>query len=147
MAYIHGHARDANGKPSREYRIWCCMKTRCYNKKGDNYSRYGGNGIIVCEQWRTSFLNFISDMGLCPPNHQLDRFPNKDGNYEPGNCRWATGSQNCNNKKNNRIITLDGVSHTVSEWARLTDQKVQCLFSRLHRGLTDWEVVNGQNYQ
>jgi hypothetical protein len=70
------------------------MIARCENPKAQRYERYGGRGIKVCERWRDSFENFLADMGERPSTeYQIDRYPNNDGNYEPGNCRWATSKQ------------------------------------------------------
>jgi len=85
--WIHGHA--IYGKVSRTYRSWQAMKERCYKPKSINYGRYGGKGITVCERWRNSFVNFLADMGERPEGTTMDR-KNSKGNYEPGNCRWAT---------------------------------------------------------
>ena len=76
----------------RSYTTWCSMRQRCQNKKKKNYSLYGGRGITVCDRW-DSFENFIADMGERPIGKTIDRFPNMNGNYEPGNCRWATPSE------------------------------------------------------
>jgi hypothetical protein len=82
-----------------EYWAYWNMLQRCYSSKYRCYRRYGGRGITVCARWRESFENFIADMGHKPsPRHTLDRFPSPDGNYEPGNCRWATWKQQANNK-------------------------------------------------
>jgi hypothetical protein len=89
-AVKHG-ASGANTAP--EYRSWQSMITRCTNPKYEHWDRYGGRGIQVCQRWRTSFAAFLADMGPRPAGTSLDRHPNPDGNYEPGNCRWATRVQ------------------------------------------------------
>lgn len=93
----HGEARK--GRPTREYRTWCNMIGRCENPNVDRYPHYGGRGISVCKKWRESFEAFLADMGRKPsPDHSIDR-KNVNGNYEPGNCRWATDSEQQQNKR------------------------------------------------
>jgi hypothetical protein len=87
IATRHGHARK--GHRTRAYMCWVSMKQRCLNPNNRAYGNYGGRNISVCERWRR-FENFLADMGEPPPGKSLDRYPNNDGNYEPGNCRWAT---------------------------------------------------------
>jgi hypothetical protein len=83
-----------------EYKVWKGMISRCELPSATGYENYGGRGIAVCDRWRHSFENFIADMGRRPsPRHQIDRYPNNDGHYEPSNCRWATPVQQAGNKR------------------------------------------------
>lgn len=95
----HGHTMDGT---SRTYNSWRGMKDRCSHESHSLWHRYGGRGIIVCDRWLGSsgFSNFLNDMGERPERMTLDRHPNPDGNYEPGNCRWATSSQQNRNRGN-----------------------------------------------
>lgn len=92
----HGCARGSGLSP--EYRIWRSMKNRCCNSNVRHYVRYGGRGISVCDRWM-KFEDFLADMGPRPtPGHSIDRIDN-DGNYEPGNCRWATAKEQRANQR------------------------------------------------
>lgn len=93
----HGHA--APGRETAEYKARDSAVQRCTNPKSKSWPSYGGKGISVCERWRNSFEAFLQDMGPRPsPQHSLDRFPDRKGNYEPSNCRWATHAQQSANR-------------------------------------------------
>ena len=92
----HGHARAVNRHPL--YSTWNSMKDRCRNPRNPKYRLYGGRGIRVCSRWE-DFVAFLADMGTKPsPKHSIDRIDN-DGNYEPGNVRWATPHQQNRNRR------------------------------------------------
>jgi hypothetical protein len=111
------------------------MIKRCTNPNFKRYQDYGGRGIKVCDRWM-DFANFYADMGDAPPGMSIDRIDN-DGDYTPENCRWATTKQQCNNKRNNRILTLNGVSLTATQWCERIGLSQQTLASRLRAG---WPV-------
>lgn len=120
-----------------EYGIWLGMKARCYRATSRGYEHYGGRGIIVCERWRNSFENFFEDMGSRPSkNHSLDRI-RVNGNYEPANCRWATSSEQHNNKRDNRLITFSGETLTETQWRRKLGFGRGLIRQRLENG---WSV-------
>lgn len=104
------HGQSRVGKRSAEYRIWCGMKGRCSNERGPAFKDYGGRGIRVCPEWEASFEVFFADMGPRPtPQHSLDRKDNDRG-YEPGNCRWATKSEQAFNRRPKRRTTPGAIA-------------------------------------
>lgn len=132
---IHGHC--INGTSSPTYRVWYSMLSRCENKKNKRYSSYGGRGITVCERWRT-FDNFLSDMGVRPDGKSIDRIDNEKG-YSPENCRWATNVEQQRNKSNNHLVTHNGLTKTLVEWAEYVGMRQMKLVQRLHWG---WEFAD-----
>jgi len=124
---------------SLEWNIWNGMRQRCYNKKNKSYKNYGGRGIAVCDSWnnRDGFKNFLKDMGFKPTKtHSLDRIDN-NGNYCPENCRWATVEEQSCNKRNTIIITIDGVSRSLLEWAKIKGMSRKTISNRIR---LNWEV-------
>jgi hypothetical protein len=119
------------GCGSREHVSWKSMRSRCLNENVKAYADYGGRGISVCERW-DSFENFIEDMGPRPSGTSIDRVDN-NGNYEPGNCRWATRKQQSNNTRRNTFIEVNGVSKTISQWSMHYGVNVKCIIKRLSR--------------
>lgn len=87
---------------TRTYHSWRSMRVRCNDATSHNYRHYGGRGIVVCDRWN-SFANFFADMGERPAGRTLDRI-NVNGNYEPGNCRWATASEQRRNRRDTQPI-------------------------------------------
>jgi len=92
----HGHT--SRGRATPTYTSWQAMLDRCYNPNNPEYARYGGRDISVCARW-LHFESFLTDMGSRPAGTSIDRFPDTDGNYEPGNCRWATAQEQTINRK------------------------------------------------
>lgn len=121
-----------------EYRIWSGMKVRCSNPNFKDWHLYGGRGIKVCEEWLESFEAFFLHIGPRPsPLHSIDRYPNGDGNYEPGNVRWATRKQQARNwTHRNRLFTYRGEALTLPEWAERLGLARESLRDRIEGGWT-----------
>lgn len=118
-----------------EYKAWSMMLQRCENPKAHAFEEYGGRGIAVCERWH-DFNLFIADMGLRPSAaHSLDR-QNNDGNYCPENCRWATAKEQQNNRRVNRMITFEGQTKNLQQWAESLGMSKVTLHARLRKGWT-----------
>jgi hypothetical protein len=132
----YGYNSTHGQSKTRIYRVWRAMRTRCENKNCWNYERYGGRGVRVCKRWK-KFANFIADMGDRPTStHQIDRIDN-EGDYCPENCRWVTGSENCRNRRSNRILNFRGKSLCVTDWAERIGMSAGTLIRRLYRG---WSI-------
>lgn len=134
--FVHGQYKSA------EFRAWNDMRRRCNNTNAQRYPRYGARGITVCDRWN-EFLAFLADMGPRPDGATLDRV-NNDGDYEPGNCRWATRKQQQRNNSRNVTLTLNGKIMTVVEWSELLGIKAVTLHGRIRKGWPDERVLTAK---
>lgn len=119
---------------SRAHKSWESMKQRCTNPTSSDYPRYGAKGVKICDAW-LDFENFYHDMGDRPEGTSLDRFPNNKGNYEPGNCRWATPPQQQRNIGVNQYLTVQGETKLLVDWARQMNIPVDLLRKRHKAGI------------
>lgn len=132
---VGGHGHGHHGIP--EYWVWNAMVQRCTNPKNECWSNYGGRGIKVCDRWR-SFEQFLQDMGKRPNRRMtLERICN-DGDYEPGNCQWATRVTQNRNTRRNKLIEFNGESRPLTEWAERLGLPYEMVRARLRRG---WSVM------
>jgi hypothetical protein len=142
-ALIHNLKRSCGCSPLREqhrqtgtkaYRCWKGIISRCCDPNHSAYARYGGRGITICERWRLSFTDFLTDMGQpTSEKHSIDRI-NNNGNYEPDNCRWADIHTQLRNYSANVWIELDGVRLIGVDWEKITGVKYRTVRYRLSRG-------------
>lgn len=132
--------RDASGKLTPEYISWVHMRGRCNRPSAHNYRYYGGRGIRVCERW-DEFSNFFADMGPRPSvKHTLDRIE-VNGNYEPTNCRWATQITQVRNSRHNHLLTANGITRCLSEWAEVCGVGAPTIRYRLCHGQTPEQAL------
>lgn len=130
------------------YYIWSGMKKRCYNKNASNYHLYGGRGIRVCNRWKNSFVAFFEDFGHnYKEGLSIDRIDN-DGDYEPGNVKWATAKEQANNRRDNNIISTNRGAMTIAQAARSYGIGEQVIRDRKRRGWPEEDCtlpVNGKH--
>ncbi len=128
-----------------EYHSWQSMLRRCLNKNNPAYKNYGGRGIVVCKRW-LEFKNFYKDMGRRPNGMSLDRIDNNKG-YSKENCRWASRSEQNNNNRRNRLITYDGITLNIAQWARKSKISRQTLYDRLFKLKWDFRQAITSNFK
>lgn len=133
----HGHT--ISGRSSAEFRAWSGMKRRCLRPQSKDWPNYGGRGIKVCDRWVDSFAAFLADMGSRPsPSHSIERL-DVNGNYEPGNCVWATAKEQQRNRRDNVRLHAFGDERCVAEWAEKAAPADATIRGRLKLG---WEPEN-----
>lgn len=143
-----GCSKSASGKyPKRTtlsrgnlYSTWCKMRDRCRNVNHHAYATYGGAGVSVCTAWDNlvdGYTNFAAYMGPRPsPKHSIDRYPNRNGNYEPGNVRWATRTEQNRNRRSCRMLTYNGKTQCLMAWCEEYQLAYTVVCNRLNRGWT-----------
>lgn len=122
------------------YDVWKGMFQRCYNKYNKSYRYYGGKGIRICDEWKNDFQVFYewAQLSGYKEGLEIDRIDGK-GNYEPGNCKWSTRTEQMNNVSDNKIWEVNGVSHTQAEWSKLFDIDQDLVSGRLNAG---WDLIS-----
>ena len=127
-AKTHGHSAKRSG----EYVVWASMKTRCLNPRHSSFPRYGGRGIKVCDRWMR-FELFLADLGPRPStSHTLERIDNNK-DYEPDNCCWVPRAWQQRNTRNSRLLSFQGTTRPLIEWAEILRINYQTLIARLDR--------------
>lgn len=136
---IHGtHLMSA----TPEYKCWAKLKARCLNPNDSSFADYGGRGILVCDRWLTGFEAFFEDMGYKPsPLHSIDRI-DVDGNYEPGNCRWATPREQAQNQRTTHYVMLHGEQMALREACRRIGAPYKSVHKRIMAGATFERAVH-----
>lgn len=137
-----GCLRKKHGKTkSPEFRVWTLMRSRCMWKGWPNFHNYGGRGITICDRWKNSFLDFLHDVGPRPSDrHSIDRIDN-NGNYEPGNVRWATSEEQANNRRTCRFLEFNGKRQTVTQWAKQIGITHQAMMGRIGKAGSQSERI------
>jgi len=127
-----------------EWKAWDAARSRCYREKDKGFKWYGARGIKMCDRWRYSFANFLEDMGRRPKGKKRYTLERKDsnGDYEPGNCEWATYEAQLNNRPSfNRYIKLRGRRMTIAQAARKVGLTRNAVYARLRRGWSEKEAL------
>ena len=138
----------------KPYHSWQGMKGRCHNPKNNRYHDYGGRGIKVCERWFNSFSDFIQDMGWpATDDLSIDRI-DTNGDYEPGNCRWATAKEQANNRRKGKYpdnrkglrLTCFGLTKSIKEWLNDSSVSENALRDRLEKGWSHEDAIFKPKY-
>lgn len=135
----HGQSHD------RVYTAWQGIKQRCTNPNATHYHRYGGRGVTMYPPWVADYASFREYVGEAPLGASLDRIDN-EGNYEPGNIRWATRKEQASNRVTNVVLEWEGETRTLKQWAEHRGQKYGLLASRWKRGLRGGELFAVPQY-
>ncbi|GHA15089.1 hypothetical protein GCM10007989_07300 [Devosia pacifica] len=126
--------------PHPLYQVWQAMRRRCLTPSTPSWANYGGRGIKICAEW-DSFDRFAGDMGQRPDGYTLERIDN-DGDYTPDNCRWATRREQSRNKRDTRVLTIEGQDYVACELAEQSGHKTDTIIERAKRGLPLHQILD-----
>lgn len=127
---------------TRIYRVWAGMMQRCYNSNQSEFHNYGGRGIKVCDEWHDAAI-FARDVGDPPKGaYSLDRYPDKNGDYKPGNVRWATPTEQSRNTRRNKPITAFGETRFAADWVPFRNIPIWTIRSRIYAGWKEEHAVS-----
>jgi len=130
-----------SGSGSPTYKIWAAMIGRCENPNNASFHLYGGRGVTICDRWRESFADFLSDMGQRPSNrHSIDRI-DPNGDYRLGNCRWATTTEQARNRRDSNNLTVFCVTKNICDWCEQFSINVSTVRKRLRNGQSAEEAL------
>ena len=148
---VKKHGDCSNGKTSRLYNVWCGMKSRCYNTGSAEYHNYGARGIVVCDEWQNfpQFKEWAMKNGYNSNAKRsdctLDRI-DVNGNYTPNNCRWVSAKEQNRNKRNNNIVTINGIKMIFADAVKKYSVPHTTAWHRLYvQGKTAEEAFNVRN--
>ena len=131
----HKRRNNAGAKKNKYYHLWSSIKSRCFCKNDEHYPDYGGRGITLAEEWKTDFWAFYEHISQLPhfeeKGYSIDRIDN-DGNYEPGNVRWANKYQQARNRRSSTSITAFGRTQSCADWAEEFGMNYYTLWSRIY---------------
>lgn len=136
----HGLSRLPDGKPHPLHKIWCQVRQRCFNQNDKDYVNYGGRGIAFDESWNDFAVFYEWAMGNGYQSGLSIERKNNDGNYEPSNCKWIPMGQQRRNNRRILMITFNGKTQILSDWAKEIPVKYSTLYARLKKGLKLSEV-------
>jgi hypothetical protein len=135
ISYVDGRSK------TKEYVVYSSIIRRCENPNQIGYKHYGARGIKMCPKWRSSFPEFLKDIGKIPfKGAEIER-NDVNGDYEPGNCRWATQKEQANNKRSNHFVSVGSERLTLQQWSEKTGVNAATIRHRLKAGWTSKDAV------
>lgn len=140
MRELRKHGHTINKKHSKTYESWSGIKSRCLAPENEAFKNYGGRGILICDRWKDSFENFLEDMGERPSGTTIHRI-NNDGNYEPGNCEWATPGVQMRHTRRNVMLTINGITACAIDHAKRAGLHPSVVYARIAYGWDEKDLL------